>query len=202
MGCFSTGCWPSEDVLAYYCLSHADIFRSKKVIELGSGYGLAGLVIAAATEASEVVISDGNPRVVDYIQRNINANSGAFGGTIVNSMILHWDQGENSDNSNTFDVVVASDCTFFKEFHKGLAQTVKFLLKNNGPSEAIFFSPKRGDSLDEFLVEIKRSGLRFSVSEIYDKEVLRRHQGFISGNDAWPNYEKDHCYPLLVRIAL
>lgn len=40
---------------------------SKKVIELGSGYGLAGLVIAAATDALEVVISDGNPQVVDCI---------------------------------------------------------------------------------------------------------------------------------------
>uniref|UniRef100_A0A5B7BWE7 Calmodulin-lysine N-methyltransferase n=1 Tax=Davidia involucrata TaxID=16924 RepID=A0A5B7BWE7_DAVIN len=59
--------WPSEDVLAFYCLSHADMFRSKKVIELGSGYGLAGLVIAAVTEALEVVISDGNPQVVDCI---------------------------------------------------------------------------------------------------------------------------------------
>lgn len=46
---------------------HPNSFRSKKVIELGSGYGLAGFVIAAATEASEVVISDGNPRVVDCI---------------------------------------------------------------------------------------------------------------------------------------
>ena len=42
-------------------------FRSKRVIELGAGYGLAGLVIAAVTEASEVVITDGNPQVVDCI---------------------------------------------------------------------------------------------------------------------------------------
>lgn len=41
--------------------------RSKRVIELGSGYGLAGLVTAAITEAVEVVISDGNPQVVDCI---------------------------------------------------------------------------------------------------------------------------------------
>lgn len=47
------------------CLS--TLFRSKTVIELGSGYGLAGLVVAMATEASEVVISDGNPQVVDCI---------------------------------------------------------------------------------------------------------------------------------------
>lgn len=44
-----------------------NVSRGKRVIELGSGYGLAGLVIAMVTEASEVVISDGNPLVVDCI---------------------------------------------------------------------------------------------------------------------------------------
>ncbi|KAM7516131.1 hypothetical protein LguiA_005714 [Lonicera macranthoides] len=194
--------WPSEEVLAYYCLSHADMFRCKRVIELGSGYGLAGLVIAVFSEALEVVISDGNPQVVDYIQRNINANSAAFGGTKVKSLRLHWNQEELSDISNTFDVIVASDCTFFKEFHKSLAQTVKLLLKNKGPSEAIFISPKRGDSLDKFLVEVKECGLRSSVDEVYDTKVWTRHQGFINDDDLWPNYEKDHCYPLLARITL
>ncbi|KAL6867459.1 hypothetical protein ACP4OV_015483 [Aristida adscensionis] len=46
-------CWPSEEVLAYYCIRHSDMFRSKKVLELGSGYGLAGLVVAASTNADE-----------------------------------------------------------------------------------------------------------------------------------------------------
>ncbi|KAJ7944158.1 calmodulin-lysine N-methyltransferase [Quillaja saponaria] len=106
--------WPSEDVLACFCLSHKDIFRSKRVLELGAGYGLAGFVIAAATEASEVVISDGNPQVVDYIQHNIKANYGSFGETIVKSLMLHWNQEETVNISNTFDIIVASDCTFFK----------------------------------------------------------------------------------------
>ncbi|KAH8503201.1 hypothetical protein H0E87_014492 [Populus deltoides] len=101
--------WPSEDVLAYFCLSHADMFRSKRVIELGSGYGLAGLVIAATTEALEVVISDGNPVVVDYIQHSIDANSTAFGNTKVKTVTLHWDEEVTYNISNTFDVIVASD---------------------------------------------------------------------------------------------
>jgi methylase of polypeptide subunit release factors len=37
------------------------------VLELGSGYGLAGLAVAASTNAAEVVISDGNPQVVGCI---------------------------------------------------------------------------------------------------------------------------------------
>uniref|UniRef100_A0A7N2MXN2 Calmodulin-lysine N-methyltransferase n=1 Tax=Quercus lobata TaxID=97700 RepID=A0A7N2MXN2_QUELO len=196
------GHWPSEEVLAYFCLSHADMFRSKRVIELGSGYGLAGLVIAAITEAVEVVISDGNPQVVDYIQRNIDANSGAFGATRVSSMTLHWDQEEISNISNAFDVIIASDCTFFKEFHNGLARIIRFLLKKEGPSEAIFLSPKRGNSLDKFLETIKQNALSFSVTENYNAEVWKHHQAFMHGNDSWPSYEKDHCYPLLVRITI
>ncbi|PKA56505.1 hypothetical protein AXF42_Ash015278 [Apostasia shenzhenica] len=58
-------CWPSEDVLAYYCINHCEIFRSKRVLELGSGCGLAGLAIATCTDASEVIISDGNPEVIN-----------------------------------------------------------------------------------------------------------------------------------------
>ncbi|XP_012469327.1 calmodulin-lysine N-methyltransferase [Gossypium raimondii] len=193
--------WPSEDVLAYYCLSHADMFRSKRVIELGSGYGLAGLTIAATTEALEVVISDGNPQVVDYILHNINTNSGAFGETRVKPMKLHWNEKEVSNLSHTFDVIVASDCTFFKEFHKDLAQVTELLLKKPGPSEAIFFSPKRGNSLDKFLEEIKDNGLLFSITEIYDPEIWNRHQQFMNGDESWPGYEKDHCYPLLIRIT-
>ncbi|WCJ32619.1 Calmodulin-lysine N-methyltransferase [Euphorbia peplus] len=189
--------WPSEDVLAYFCLSHASMFRSKRVIELGAGYGLAGLVIAATTEALEVIISDGNPQVVDYIQRNVEANAGIFGHTKVKSMTLHWDD-EVSNISNSFDVIVASDCTFFKDFHNSLASTVKVLLRNNGNSEAIFFGPKRGDSLDKFLQKIEENGMCFSITEEYDSEIWTRHQQLMNGdNKSWPGYEKDHCYPLL-----
>ncbi|PIA55472.1 hypothetical protein AQUCO_00700041v1 [Aquilegia coerulea] len=192
--------WPSEDVLAYFCLSNADMFRSKRILELGAGYGLAGLVIAASTDALEVVISDGNPQVVDYIQHNIQANSAAYAETRVKSMILHWNQEDISNISNTFDIIIASDCTFFKEFHEGLAQTVKCLLKHSEASEAIFLSPKRGNSMEKFLEQIKGVGLRFSITENYDKKVWQLHQNFTRGDGSWPNYEVDHCYPLLVRI--
>ncbi|KAG8373623.1 hypothetical protein BUALT_Bualt11G0043500 [Buddleja alternifolia] len=187
------GQWPSEEVLAYYSISHLGSFRNKRVIELGSGYGLAGLVIAMVADASEVVISDGNPQVVNY------ANSASFGGTKVKSMLLHWDQNEVSDICGTFDVIVASDCTFFKEFHKSFARTIRYLLKD-GPSEAILFSPKRGDSLKKFLLEVENSGLHFTTTEMYDTEIWSRHQNFIKGDHSWLNYDSDHCYPLLVEI--
>ncbi|XP_019225582.1 PREDICTED: uncharacterized protein LOC109207155 isoform X2 [Nicotiana attenuata] len=136
-----------------------------------------------------------------YIQHNINANSGGFGSTEVKPLMLHWGQDKDSNFSNKFDIIIASDCTFFKEFHQELAETIKLLLKKEVSSEAILFSPKRGDSLDKFLLKVKDIGLRFSVEEIFHAEVWKRHQGFVNGDDSWPNYEMDHCYPLLVRIT-
>lgn len=194
--------WPSEDVLAYFCFSHADLFRSKRILELGAGYGLAGLVIAASTDASEVVISDGNPQVVDYIQHNIDANSKAFAETIVKPMMLHWNQEDLSAISNTYDIIIASDCTFFKEFHECLARTVKTLLKRSEDSEAIFVCPKRGNSLDKFIEKVREAHLKFSITENYDEKIWRLHQHFLDGDGSWPNYEMEHCYPLLIRITL
>ncbi|PKU64583.1 calmodulin-lysine N-methyltransferase [Dendrobium catenatum] len=195
-------CWPSEEVLAYFCINNCEMFRSKRVLELGSGYGLAGLAIAASTDAFEVVISDGNPQVIDYVQRNININASTFGDTKVKSMILHWIEELDSEMLYNFDIIIASDCTFFKEFHECLAKTVKSLLKNSETSEAIFLSPKRGDSLDKFLAKIKDTGLDYDLIEDYDSKVWNLHQKFRNENDSWPNYDEDHCYPLLLRITL
>ncbi|EPS62017.1 hypothetical protein M569_12776, partial [Genlisea aurea] len=193
--------WPSEEVLAYYSLSHPENFRGKRVIELGSGYGLAGLVIAMVAEASEVVISDGNRQVVDYVQSSIEANSASFGDTKVISMVLHWGGTLESELlSGAFDVIVASDCTFWEESHAALAGTIGRLLKRDASSEAMVFSPKRGDKLDKFLVEAEEAGLKSSVTEVYDVGIRRKHESFCNGGDriSWPNYEPDHCYPLLI----
>lgn len=68
---------------------------------------------------------------------------------------------------------------------------------------AILLSPKRGNSLDLFLEVAKENGLRFSVTENYDQEVWKRHEGFLNEDrDSWPSYEKGHSYPLLIRITL
>lgn len=117
----------------------------------------------------------------------------------------HWREFHFCEKFIFFDILNWTchfGSTFFKEFHKDLAQIIKLLLKKMGPSEAIFFSPKRGDSLDKFLEEIAENNLHFSIKENYDAEVWRRHQMFTNEDNSWPSYNKDHSYPLLVRITL
>ncbi|KAF3324994.1 Calmodulin-lysine N-methyltransferase [Carex littledalei] len=93
--------------------------------------------------------------------------------------------------------------TFFKEFHGSLARVVKHLLKQSKASEAIFLSPKRGDSLHKFIERIRETGLNYELIEHYDDLIWSLHQKFLGGNDvSWPNYDAEHCYPLLLRISI
>ena len=60
--------WPSEEALAFLCVKRKDLFKGKNVIEIGSGLGLAGLAIAATSEAKSVVITDGNSDTVERLR--------------------------------------------------------------------------------------------------------------------------------------
>lgn len=193
--------WPAEEVLTYFCATHPELFRNKTVVELGSGYGLGGLAIAACADAAEVVITDGNPQVLDYIEHNIEANSRAFGDTSVSSAALYWSREQTPFAGRAFDLVVAADCTFFTDFHVDLACTIKSLLGTSSSSRAILFNPRRGNTLDLFVKVAESHGLIVEMEEHYDSEVWDIHQRLMEGDHTgWPNYDSNHCYPIFLSL--
>lgn len=63
-----------------------------------------------------------------------------------------------------FDVVLAADCLFFRDFHEALLQLLPLLLRppNEGDGllggSVLLLQPRRGDSLDLFLHKMTLRG--------------------------------------------
>ncbi|MCO5581573.1 hypothetical protein L7F22_035461 [Adiantum nelumboides] len=196
------GLWPAEEVLTHFCACNPSLFRNKRVLELGSGYGLGGLAIAACTEATEVVLTDGNPQIIEYVKVNIRRNVQVFGTTEVKAHLLNWGDNLPSTFVHSFDIVIAADCTFFRESHLALACSVKGLLKNSGDSQALLFNPQRDGSLHAFLQIARDLRLSVDLKEQYNASVWSIHESLMKGEtQRWCNYDMDHCYPLLAVLT-
>eukprot|EP00961_Rhodomonas_salina_P069000 926436-Rhodomonas_salina.1 len=87
-----------------------------KVIELGSGHGLCGLVCALAGMWSTVVMTDKDTRLVALIEQNCASNHHLCSSVQLQPRHLVWGHASSLqaaiDEFGTFDLVVASDCTY------------------------------------------------------------------------------------------
>ncbi|KAK4024244.1 hypothetical protein OUZ56_009629 [Daphnia magna] len=68
--------WPSEEVLAYYCMKKNYVFKQKTVLELGGGMTcLASFAVAKTSDAMLVACTDGKPASVENVKRIIEHNN-------------------------------------------------------------------------------------------------------------------------------
>eukprot|EP00930_Biecheleria_cincta_P085822 TRINITY_DN7518_c0_g2_i1.p1 TRINITY_DN7518_c0_g2~~TRINITY_DN7518_c0_g2_i1.p1 ORF type:complete len:312 (-),score=55.53 TRINITY_DN7518_c0_g2_i1:129-1064(-) len=114
--------WPSALFLAQF-LSHCSSFiQDKRVLELGSGVGLAGLS-AAVHGAESVLITDKEAAAVELVERNAQANGVQ---DLVRWQVLDWTK-ESTFPDEKFDVIIGADILLFQGFHGELA---KFLARH------------------------------------------------------------------------
>ncbi|KAG8240322.1 hypothetical protein J437_LFUL000797 [Ladona fulva] len=196
MGFNNTGnicVWPSEEVLAYYCLSNLNMFSGKSVIELGGGMtSLAGVMIAKYTTALRVFLTDGNVLSVNNVQHIINHNN--FGSSIVTCAVLEWGVRMSYENAqNKYDIVLCADCLFFDDVRKDLVDTIWAVLNENGVG--LVMAPKRGDTLEKFLEEAKKK-FHCTLDHYYNEQVWNRHLELKNNCE----YDEDIHYPLLLQL--
>eukprot|EP00736_Rhodelphis_marinus_P005678 Rmarinus@m.24059 len=202
--------WPTEEVMTSYVCRRLATFEGLRVCELGAGFGLAGLALAKAgmlvsRPPSTVLVTDGNPQAVAFIQHN----AVAFG-PVAAGAVIHWAHDvDPSKYGGPFDVLLGSDCTFFRDFHGELCTTIYNLLSPKGIG--LFFQPQRGNTLQEFLSHVqKHGGLVADVVEKYDELIWTRHQELLKEaasrseeidiSKTVAPYDTNTNYPVLVEI--
>jgi predicted nicotinamide N-methyase len=153
--------------------------------------------------AKRVLITDGHPDCVlnqlTCIQMNeqhsdtlretatgelnstkFNENSVRYGNNI-RTALLRWSAGDtNGDlrkikiNDETFDIVIAADCLFFKDFHDDFLYVLTHSLRPGGL--CFLLQPRRGGTMDLFLEKIKFSSVFevVCITEDYSQQVKTR----------------------------
>lgn len=193
--------WLAEEVMAFYCLKHLEMFEGANICELGGGMtSLAGILLATTHVPSNVFVTDGNQRSVDNVKDIIAANL-SLADVNVSAEVLLWDQSflsKPSTHDSTFDFVLCADCLFFTSVHSELVQVIYKLLKPNG--EALIFAPRRSGTLEQFCSVAKES-FELSCVTKYDDIVWLKHEEALCNNSSSSgHYKEDIHYPIMISL--
>ena len=121
--------WPAAEILCWYIYHHLIDFKSKNVIELGAGTGLAGFFVSQFCERT--MITDGNDIVVRLLNRN-NNELNSFNKSVITSPLIWGCKSRIRDLFDTHsfipDIIIGADIILWPDSVTPLVQTLRWLL--------------------------------------------------------------------------
>ncbi|XP_040196796.1 EEF1A lysine methyltransferase 3 [Rana temporaria] len=108
-------------------------FKGKKIIELGAGTGIVGILLSLL--GGNVTLTD-LPHTLSQIEKNVSAN--VPDGSSLNVCALSWGLDQTKFPQD-FDFVIGADIVYLKETYDHLLQTLQHLCC---PTTTIFLSSK------------------------------------------------------------
>ncbi|MHB1127237.1 MAG: class I SAM-dependent methyltransferase [Bacillota bacterium] len=136
--------WPAARAMASYIWEHLDL-RGKKVLELGAGMGLPGMV--AGLKGARVTLSDYQPLALEQAALNVK-NNGIPG---VEFLLADWRKFPLGPG---YDWVLASDILYDPKFFSHLISIIQTRLVTGG--HLLASHPGRQDTF-KFLLQLGRS---------------------------------------------
>lgn len=116
--------WDAAVVLCMYLELGAVELKGKKVVELGAGTGLVGIV--AALLGAHVTITD-REAALELLSANVDANLPPRCRRLAVVSELTWGQGLERFPEGGFDVVLGADIVYLEESFPALLRTLEYL---------------------------------------------------------------------------
>uniref|UniRef100_A0A1A7XHI9 Protein N-lysine methyltransferase METTL21A n=2 Tax=Iconisemion striatum TaxID=60296 RepID=A0A1A7XHI9_9TELE len=154
--------WDAAVVMCVYLEMGKVELKGKRVIELGAGTGLVGIV--AALLGGLVTITDREP-ALDFLSANVKANLAPDSKSVVVSE-LTWGEGLDHYPAGGYDLVLGADIIYLEDTFQALMQTLEHLCSDT--TVVLLACKIRYERDTNFLSTLRR---QFSVEEVhYDKE--------------------------------
>ena len=183
--------WNGAFKLCAYCTEHSErLVRGKRVLELGAGCGLPGIV-SATLGASTVVLTD---QFTDLLEPNVAANAQHCAAPIEVSVLSFGDGAEELQQLDRivtpapFDLVLGSEITSLGREVRGLLlKTVSALRARSAGLRLLLVSDMCGKECDgqcasgcptaQFLLQLVKAGWQVVRAEAFrycdDAEIVR-----------------------------
>ncbi|WWD08522.1 hypothetical protein V865_006634 [Kwoniella europaea PYCC6329] len=162
--------WPAGEVLSRYIAYRHGVdpshLRNKKILELGSGTGLVGIVAGMLEPSCEVWVTD-QSMLLDLMEVNAEINLPASQTKRnVHTAELNW--GEELPDSipiKDLDMILAADCVYFEPAFPLLVRTLCDLAPIDKDIEILFCWKKRRKADKRFFAMLKKHFNQFTVED-------------------------------------
>ncbi|KAL1524490.1 hypothetical protein AB1Y20_019384 [Prymnesium parvum] len=171
--------WPTAVVLSRYFCANPDMLKGKRILELGAGAGIVGLVCAAL--GAELVVITDMPEALPLIEANVQRNSAVESQVAV--MPCTWGDSEHENAileraGGKFDLVIACEVVYKQDSSvlKALAETQRRLLLDSGFAMTAY--EYRGELFDDI-------AYFDAVNALFNCEAmpLRHYEGDLAEDD-------------------
>ena len=150
---YGVALWPAAIALAHEMVARANTIKGKRILELGAGTGLAGIV--AASLGGRVVQTDRNELALSVCRRNGERN----GVRSIDYRLADWLAWEDTEQ---YDWIIGSDILYGEVMHPALRQ---IFAANLAPGGRIMVAdPFRAVSF-KLLEELEADGWTVAVSK-------------------------------------
>ncbi|CAG9320096.1 unnamed protein product [Blepharisma stoltei] len=151
--------WESGIVLARFVLWAENLHG--KILELGSGSGLAGITCSKYRNFEEVVLTDYNERVIANMTENAALNHAR-----VSIKYMDWTNASTYLDTR-FDFIIGSDLIYDGAPIRELIRTIAAHLAQTGSCYIIM--PNKRKMTPVFITEIEQAGLQVESSPLLDE---------------------------------